>query len=123
MKATRAQQWFLLDEINLLPPQVLASLSPLRNGSAVKNGFAVPGQTGSDAVPVNGIHMCDHESGCRGRRQRQSVKLLQEPVHHCQAEIQENDALLQILHTLFKELVDAALLQPQDVAQYVTLLA
>ena len=57
LAALMHKKWILLDEINLLRPEVLESLIPLLNGSAIENGFAIPGQAGSERMPVKGIRL------------------------------------------------------------------
>mgnify|MGYP000718920090 CR=1 FL=1 len=118
LRALLAGHWILLDEINLLPPHVLEALMPLLDGSAAKNGFSVPGQSGLPPVSLKNIRIFATmnpaaEGGGRSSLSR-SFKNLFTVV---QLGGQEHKELLDISMKLFKNLLDSKILLPSHVEQ------
>ena len=110
IEAIEKGRWILLDEINLLPPQVLESLVPLLNGSAIEHGMAIPGQSGARKLKVKDVYIFATmnpaaEGGGRTKLSR-SIKNLFTTV---ELDPQSNDELFEILKKLFRDRI------PQDV--------
>ncbi len=102
LSALAHKKWILLDEINLLRPEVLESLIPLLNGSAIENGFAIPGQAGSGRMQVKGIRLFATmnpaiEGGGRVKLARSFKNLF--TVVFCES--QSDDELSEILDVIF----------------------
>ena len=115
LKALKSQKWILLDEINLLPTQVLESLVPLLNGSAEADGFSVPGKLDSKPIAVRGTRIFATmnpatEGGGRAKLSR-SIKNTFTAV---QIEGYDDDDLQQILKKQFEGLIKKELVREED---------
>ena len=112
LKALKEKTWILLDEINLLPAQVLESLVPLLNGSAEAEGFAVPGKLDQERLRVQGARIFatmnpSVEGGGRTRLSR-SIKNAFVTV---QMDSYRDDDLYEILKKQFQELIEQDLIE------------
>ena len=105
IEAIKEGRWILLDEINLLPPQVLESLVPLLNGSTADHGLVIPGQSGANKpMMVKDIYIFATmnpaaEGGGRTKLSR-SIRNLFTAV---ELDPQSNDELFEILRKLFRD--------------------
>ena len=115
LKALKEQKWILLDEINLLPAQVLESLVPLLNSSAKMDGFTVPGKLNSERLNVQAVRIFatmnpSVEGGGRTRLSR-SIKNAFVTV---QMDTYRDDELYEILKKQFQELIEQNLIEEDN---------
>lgn len=108
LTAMKEEKWILLDEINLLPSDVLESLIPLLDGSAKTDKFAIPGQTDTERISVENVHFFatmnpTAEGGGRAALSR-SFKNLFAVIS---LEAQKNEELFEISKKLFEKLIDS----------------
>lgn len=116
LKAMKEEKWILLDEVNLLPMDVLESLIPLLENSAKADNFAIPGQMNGERLNVEKVQFFATmnpaaEGGGRATLSR-SFKNLFALIH---LERQKNEELLEISKKLFEKLIESNLFSASHV--------
>ena len=118
VEAIKKGRWILLDEINLLSPQVLESLVPLLNGSVIEHGMVIPGQSGAKKLAVNDVYIFATmnpaaEGGGRTKLSRSIRNLFTTVELHPQG----NDELSEILQKLFRDHINRDVVNEDSVHQ------
>ena len=117
VKAINEGRWILLDEINLLSPQVLESLVPLLNGSAVEHGMAIPGQPGAKKFTVKDVHIfATMNPAAEGGGRTKISRSIRNLFTSVELDPQNDEELFQILTKLFEDRIRQDLIR-QDVRE------
>ena len=115
LKALKSQKWILLDEVNLLPAQVLESLVPLLNGSAEADGFTVPGKLDSEPIAVRGTRIfATMNPAAEGGGRAKLSRSIKNTFTTVQIEGYDDDDLQQILKKQFEGLKRKKLVGEED---------
>ena len=115
LKALKLQRWILLDEVNLLPAQVLESLVPLLNGSAEAEDFSVPGKLDSEPVAVHGTRIfATMNPAAEGGGRAKLSRSIKNTFTVVQIEGYDSEDLKQILGKQFEGLIEKGLVEEED---------